>query len=365
LLLATLTGCNVISQAGGSSLLNAIILEPTKSNAIAQSPASDLAPPDDSEMTVANSLEPRPLSAPSSLRRTTGPGESIAGELTPVEMKSESTAGRTRELFGTSTEPFEFLVESTGKETLLSEMTRGELMRHHWNDLGDDYRNFYGPQNLINLTAGFLAGGMMANTNIDSFISHKVFENVISVSNDEYTELLHLPKSLGDGRFILPLFGVTALAQPWLEQSPVWQPVGEWGNRSMRAALTGGPLVLVSQRLIGGSRPNESSSQSQWTPFQDNNGVSGHAFVGAVPFLTAAQMSDRPLIKIACYAGSVLPGISRINDERHYTSQVVLGWYIAFLATHAVNQTQTNGNGFQIFPTFDQNGIGLMFDKRF
>ena len=266
---------------------------------------------------------------------------------------------------GIISQPIELSNSTPENSKLLSEMKLNELMRHHWNDLGDDYGNFYAPQNLANLTAGFLAGATMANTHVDSYISDKVFENVINVSNDEYTELLHLPKSLGDGHLILPLFGVTALAQPWLEQSPVWQPVGEWGNRSMRAALVGGPLVLVSQRLIGGSRPNESSSQSHWTPFQDNNGVSGHAFIGAVPFLTAAQMSDRPLIKIACYVGSVLPGISRINDERHYTSQVVMGWYIAFLATHAVNQTQTGSDGFRIFPTFDQNGIGLMLDKRF
>ena len=238
-------------------------------------------------------------------------------------------------------------------------------MRHHLDDLSDDYRNFYGTRNLANLTAGFLAGGLMANTHFDTYISDKVFENVIDVNNDEYTELLHLPKSLGDGYFILPLIGATAIAEPWLEKSPILQPLGEWGNRSWRAALVGGPFALASQRLIGGSRPNETDYRSHWTPFQDNNSVSGHAFVGAIPFLAAAQMTNKPLIKVVCYAGSLLPGISRINDERHYASQVFLGWYIAFLATQAVDQTKSSQSGFQIFPTVDENGFGVMFDKRF
>lgn len=332
----------------------------------AQSPDEDKAiQSHESDLVLVNPLVPRPVSVPAYVGESTTFDNSSGSVSSPIGLDAKTDSAFSSDLEGIIFPPSEISNSALADSKLLSEMKLNELMRHHWNDLGDDYGNFYAPQNLANLTAGFLAGATMANTHVDSYISDKVFENVIDVSNDEYTELLHLPKSLGDGHLILPLFGVTALAQPWLEQSPVWQPVGEWGNRSMRAALVGGPLVLVSQRLIGGSRPNESSSQSHWTPFQDNNGVSGHAFIGAVPFLTAAQMTDRPLIKVACYVGSVLPGISRINDERHYTSQVALGWYIAFLATHAVNQTQTGSDGFRIFPTFDQNGIGLMLDKRF
>ncbi len=263
------------------------------------------------------------------------------------------------------TPPFESPVEETGAAMHMSEMKLGDIMHDNLVDLSDDYRNFYGSRNLANLTYGFVVGGIAANTHVDSYIGAKVFENIINVENDEYTELLHLPKSLGDGNLILPLVGALAIAEPWLEQSPKWQPLGEWGNRSLRAALVGGPFVLASQRIIGGSRPNETGFKSDWRPFQDNNGVSGHAFIGAVPFLAAAEMTDRPFLKFAFYAGSLLPGISRINDERHYTSQVFLGWYIAHLATQSVNETKTNISGFQIFPTFDQNGFGLLLDKRF
>ena len=68
--------------------------------------------------------------------------------------------------------------------------------------------------------------------------------------------------------------------------------LGEWGDRSLRGVLLGTPPLLITQRLLGGSRPGENREASEWQPFEDNNAVSGHAFMGAIPFLTAMQMTD-------------------------------------------------------------------------
>lgn len=248
----------------------------------------------------------------------------------------------------------------------LRDLSFVELSRLRWEQLSSDYGHFYSARNLGNLAIGFAVGAAMANTNFDESLSHDFFqENFVDIANEDVTEKLHQPKLLGDGYILLPLIGGAALAEPWLESSPVLQPIGEWGNRSARAILVGGPLVMLMQRVVGGSRPNESDSLSHWEPFQDNNGVSGHSFVGAVPFLSAAEMTDSKWLKALCFAGSVLPGISRINDERHYFSQVFLGWYVAYLSCRAVDVTQTGRDGFRIFPTIDQNGFGLLLDKRF
>ena len=50
-----------------------------------------------------------------------------------------------------------------------------------------------------------------------------------------------------------------------------------------------------------------------------------------------------PAVKAALYACSVLPGLSRINTSSHYPSQVVLGWWIAFLAVRTVRRVLPNG----------------------
>ena len=71
----------------------------------------------------------------------------------------------------------------------------------------------------------------------------------------------------------------------------------EWGEKSFRTILLGGPVLLVSQRLTGGHRPEEDGSE--WNFSLDSNGVSGHAFMGAIPFLTAAHMTDNRYLKIA------------------------------------------------------------------
>lgn len=251
-------------------------------------------------------------------------------------------------------------------EQRLSDLSLAELSRHGWEQVVGDYGNFYSPGNLTNLAIGFGAGAVLANTSLDESISHDLFrENVVEIANEDITQKLHSPKPLGDGHIILPIVGGAALAQPWLEESPWLEPLGDWGNRAARTVLVGGPFVLATQRLIGGSRPTESHSQSHWEPFQDNNGVSGHAFVGAVPFLAAAQMSDSKVAKALWITGSVLPGLSRVNDDRHYFSQVFLGWYVAFLATQAVDQTQHASRGFRLMPLLAPNGFGFAIEKRF
>ena len=47
--------------------------------------------------------------------------------------------------------------------------------------------------------------------------------------------------------------------------------------------------------------------------------------------------------KWAARCGSVLTGWSRINDRKHYLSQVVLGWTIAWNAVDAIHRDEQPG----------------------
>jgi hypothetical protein len=69
--------------------------------------------------------------------------------------------------------------------------------------------------------------------------------------------------------------------------------------------------------------------------------------------LTAAKMTDNPFLKYPLYVGSTLTGLSRINDNKHYFSQAVLGWWIAFLAVNSVA-----GKKVVFAPSTD--GIGIL-----
>ena len=121
--------------------------------------------------------------------------------------------------------------------------------------------------------------------------------------------------------------------------------------------------MLSLQVLTGGSRPGETTATSYWKPFDDNNGASGHAFIGAIPFISAAKMSDNIWLKGGLYAASTLPALSRVNDDDHYFSQIFLGWWVAYLAGSAVDRTDDahRNHRFLVYPVGDGIGAGVEY----
>ena len=122
--------------------------------------------------------------------------------------------------------------------------------------------------------------------------------------------------------------------------------------------------MLAMQRLSGASRPGETDHGSHWKPFDDDNGVSGHAFVGAVPFLTIARMSKNSIIKYLFYGLSGLTAWSRVNDNKHYVSQAVLGWYMGWEATDAVFSTDDKVNNVVFSPLLNHRYYGFYIGFR-
>ena len=120
---------------------------------------------------------------------------------------------------------------------------------------------------------------------------------------------------------------------------PAADTLGEWGDRSFRATLVGVPTLLILQRGLGGSRPNDINGTSDWSFWNDDNGASGHAFIGAIPFLSAAQMTDNQFLKASLICASTAVAWSRVNDNDHFLSQSIIGWMIAFTAVNAVEKT--------------------------
>jgi PAP2 superfamily len=125
--------------------------------------------------------------------------------------------------------------------------------------------------------------------------------------------------------------------------------------------VVGVPPMLAMYAVVGSSRPDR--DDSRWHPFQDLHGVSGHTFMGAVPFLTAAMMTDDPWLQAPLVAGSFLTGWARINNDRHYFSQAVLGWWMAYWACRSVDQTQGERKSCLISPSIspDCTGVAVQF----
>jgi hypothetical protein len=223
-----------------------------------------------------------------------------------------------------------------------------------------DQKNFYSCGSLTWLGAGLGLSAIFANTNLDEDIRSSV-----GGPENKYSTDMNWAKAFGSGQYVVPgLVGIyvvdyciNSYGSPGDHRVAGW--LEEWSGRSLRGLTVGAVPLLTLQYATGSSRPGESSAGSRWTPFQDNNGVSGHAFVGAIPFWTAAQMTDSIPLQAGLYAMGTLPGISRIHTDSHYTSQVIMGWWLAGVSVAAVNHTEWQKNHWYLGPAMIDGAPGL------
>jgi hypothetical protein len=170
---------------------------------------------------------------------------------------------------------------------------------------------------------------------------------------------------LGVGQYMVPLFTLCTLAEPEYEPGSVNWAVSEWGRRSLRSFLVGGPAVLTLQYVLGSDRPEKNlPNGSYWSPFRSSHGVSGDAFVGGIVFMNAAEMTDNLPLKSALYAASAIPAWTRVCHDKHCLSQVIMGWWLAYLSTRSVSLTDAaHHSNVMLSPVLMENGgfgIGLM-----
>jgi hypothetical protein len=229
-----------------------------------------------------------------------------------------------------------------------------------WHQVARDYRNFYSCESLTCLAGAFGAGAIMANTGFDQTMQDAWETGVEPTGLGTFFSGC---KDIGEGRYSLPVFGAAYATGLVFENTPAGDVIGEWGGRSLRMFVVGAPPLYALQWATGGSRPHDSQGSSYWAPFHDNNGVSGHAFVGAIPFMAAADMVESPLLKGTLYVCSTFVGFSRMTDGDHYASQIFLGWYLALASSRAVSQTEMQFGGMEVrvvpLPIADQGGLAL------
>ncbi len=224
----------------------------------------------------------------------------------------------------------------------------------------EDYRNFYSIENLEDLAIGIGITGVLANTSIDGEIQDWDQD---SLRNKDTDNLSRAVKPFGDARITVPVYLGAAIFGELTKDIKVGSITGEWAKRSLRTILVATPPMLFLQIALGASRPNE--DDSHWRPFNDSNGVSGHSFMGAVPFIAAAKMTDNSYLKYLFYLGSTLTGWSRINDNSHYFSQAALGWWIAYLTNSCGEKAETGKRKVVIAPAPIPGGAGFTIALRF
>jgi membrane-associated phospholipid phosphatase len=235
--------------------------------------------------------------------------------------------------------------------------------------MAKDFGSLYAPRPLIRIGGALLVGGALANTSGDQEIQDWYTEDVRSESTDDLAADV---KVLGD-TWVAPTFVLLGLVGELAADGPpgsAGSGVTGWARRTGRATIIGLPSVYYLQQITGGNRPSDGLG-SDWEFFDGSHGVSGHTFLGAVPFLALARQSDNAAVDTLAILASTLAGWARLNDDQHYFSQVLLGWYLAWEATGAVERSHLRATGedgglaYSVTPVALPDGGGLTVTMSF
>ena len=139
---------------------------------------------------------------------------------------------------------------------------------------------------------------------------------------------------------------------------------------ALTASIIGPGLIGTSAKYaVGRVRPNSATSTFDFKPFSANQSFpSGHA---CQAFAVATAISENyPAwwVRLLCYGGAGLVGYARIEQNAHYTSDVVagavLGWSVARQVVHR-HDDLPNPKRLSWTPYVTGNGGGLIFSKAF
>jgi len=204
-------------------------------------------------------------------------------------------------------------------------------------DIKQDFHYYLSKEILYKAGDALLVAGVIANTGIDRSV-HKQWQQ--SIRNNTLNRFFSLPQRIGGVRWwSFPLYLSSMVIGDLGNLYRFGDPVYNWGYRSLRTALLGGIQQVIFTNLLGSGRPIN-GADSNWRPFAHRTGVSGHAFYGAIPFLTAAHMTNPDSLRYLLFAASTLPALSRVNSDAHYLSQIIVGWAFAYLSSVAIYQTE-------------------------
>jgi membrane-associated phospholipid phosphatase len=110
------------------------------------------------------------------------------------------------------------------------------------------------------------------------------------------------------------------------------------GERITAGLLTAGVVTSVLKVAVGRERPESSDDAYSFKPFSGQTSwPSGHT---TMAFALAASVSDEVHsipVTIGMYTGATLTGWSRLNDNKHWLSDVVMGALVGISSAKLMN----------------------------
>jgi acid phosphatase family membrane protein YuiD len=173
-----------------------------------------------------------------------------------------------------------------------------------------------------------------------AFTSDQSLRDRISDPHDRLGRTLSdLGNGVGDGAIVYPSLFAVALGGRLL-QKPGMQKVG---TRALKSTLLAGAAALALKSIIGRQRPDLSGSNAYvFRPFRahDISLPSGHTAVAFALATSLARETGDRWTDAAFFAAATLTAYSRMHDDKHWASDVVLGAGIGILSARFVHRFQ-------------------------
>ncbi len=141
--------------------------------------------------------------------------------------------------------------------------------------------------------------------------------------------------SLGEWRFVIPALSAGYLAGEVAGSRDLKRVILHAGAAA--ALATGVSSTL--KYTIGRTRPSFAGDPDQFRPFSGANSFpSGHTAVAFAIATSIADETDDSWTDVALYTAATLTAMARVNDDRHWTSDVLIGGLIGHLSGRWVSR---------------------------
>jgi hypothetical protein len=267
-------------------------------------------------------------------------------------------------------------LKMSDSRTYTSSPRKRERLRDSQNRLELDRNYFYGILSDIEytatsplrwddsdwMTAGWVAGGTGLLLILDEEIRDG-FEDSRSSTTDD---LANVFEPFGNGAFSVPALAAFYIFGHFDEN----EKAKRTALIATESFLITGLYTTVLKVAFGRHRPSTGDSAASFDGFttDHNSFPSGHTSTAfAIATVVANEYEETPYIKPISYGLATLTGLSRMNDEKHWASDVFFGAALGYFTSKTLLRLHSNKKGqhFTIYPRADRNGGGIVLSKKF
>ena len=215
------------------------------------------------------------------------------------------------------------------------------------------------------IMAGWFAGGTGMFIALDGVINN-TFKDIRGSATDSLADIF---KPLGDSSYAFPALAGFYIFGHVIEN-----------EKAKRTTLIATESFLITSLYttvlkvsFGRHRPwnaneNNADSRTEWFSNAHYSFPSGHtATAFAIATVVANEYEETPYIKPISYGLATLTGLSRMNAEKHWASDVFIGAALGYFTSKTLLRLHNNKKGqhFTIYPRADSRGGGIVLSKKF